>query len=160
MKTLLCSLVIGLFLCGCAPERGGVRIDPNDSYWTALKEFFVITEQILEPLYPDPMTVKSFPSSETIAQYFMDNDFSNEVENLAALYQDAVQAHETAKDLRPDSVDLRLGGLELMERSLDIVLQTVEIAEKYKDTKMEFTKDERILLHDCVQLRQYGNPLP
>ena len=103
---------------------------------------------------PFPISPGRVPESETIVRYFLTNDFTAEIAALDELHRNAIQADEESKDKRPDARLWREDSLKSMERSLEIIHETMEIAQKHTGKKtFELTRDEKLLLLDCVWLR-------
>ena len=52
---------------------------PGDPFVATLMEYDTVMESILEPLYPDTSIQGGKPDSAAIVQYFLDNDFTAEL---------------------------------------------------------------------------------
>ena len=123
---------------------GGLGIRPGDPFWTALNEYDAMVDSILAPLYPEPGPNSNVFDSTAIVQYFIDNDFINEIYALDKIYQKAIQGGEDSKDQRQKAKNFRTNTLNKMKKSLESFSIAMEIIQKYADQdERDFTQNER-----------------
>ena len=129
--------------------RGSLIVLPGDPFWEATKEYDVVIGSILDPLYPDSDTSPPgrAPNSAAIVQYFLNNDFTNQFNELEEVYQKAIQGNKDSFDQRKKARGIRTSVLLGIKKSLDTAQTGMEIVRNHADDdEMIFTEDEDIAL--------------
>ena len=154
MRAVIILFSIIVLMAGCAFRNP--RVDAlKDPFNVVLLEYEDIIAAIFAPLYPNLHLLTPLPDTATVVQYFLDNDFTEEIEALRGIYQKAVDADQNNKDQSFSAKNFRASCLRRLEERLSIFEAGLEVIQRYsyKD-ELVFTQDETRKLTDFAWLRR------